>query len=497
MKRTLPHWLPYQARTNPKSPALAFQGREWTYSQLYFGVRSVAALLRDKGIDHGTRVAVLSTNHPTQIMIYHALILLGAVIVPVNYKLTQEEIRWQLDNAGCRYLCYHEDLESKIPADILPGEMIPFSATEPPGSAPPEPDGLRSEVTLEDICTLFYTSGTTGKPKGVTLTYRNFFMSAMASALNMGLSPGDNWLACLPLDHMGGFSILMRSVIYGTTMTLCEQFDPRTVREHLAESGATLLSLVPTMLERLLSGEASPAHQLRAVLLGGGPAPPGLTERARRQGIPVLRSYGMTETCSQIVTAPLRDPDTPPAASGKVLPFSSIKILNTKGAECPAGVTGEIVVSGPTIMEGYWRNPTATNSTIIQGWLHTGDYGHLDDAGYLYVEARREDLIVTGGENVSPEEVETVIRRTPGVQDVCVVGIPDPHWGEAVSAAVVPEPGAELDAGILRSTRYDDLAPFKHPKHYLIVKAIPKTALGKPERYKLRRLLTDSIGASH
>jgi len=494
MKRTLPHWLSYHARTNPESPALEFQGREWTYARLFTEVRAVAVNLREKGIDYGTRVAVLSRNHPTQIRIYHALTLLGAVIVPVNSKLTREEIRWQLDNAGCRYLCYHEELESQLPADILPGDMIPFRECEVFDPPPAQQDRLRLEITLEDICTLFYTSGTTGKPKGVTLTYRNFFMSAMASALNMGLLPTDNWLACLPLDHMGGFSILMRSLIYGTAVTLCEQFDPDTVRRHLSDSGITLISLVPTMLERLLSGESPITHQLRAVLLGGGPATPDLVECARRRELPVLRSYGMTETCSQIVTTPLRNPDTPPAASGKVLPFSSIKILNQKGAECPAGVTGEIVVSGPTIMEGYWRNPTATNSTIIQGWLHTGDYGHLDAAGYLYVEARREDLIVTGGENVSPEEVETAIRQTPGVRDVCVVGIPDPRWGEAVSAAVVPEPNAELDVETLRNSRYETLAPFKHPKHYLLVDAIPKTALGKPERYKLRRLIADSLG---
>ncbi|MEJ2050602.1 MAG: o-succinylbenzoate--CoA ligase [Calditrichota bacterium] len=493
MKRKIPHWLPHYACTRPDSIALEFKDEQWTYQRLYAEVQAIVSGFRRKGIDHGTRVAVLSSNHPMQIKVYHALMLLGAIIVPVNYKLTREETRERVDNAGCQYLCYHPAFESSIPPDIIPGEIISFEECASFGQPDPEMGSAQPEITLGDICTLFYTSGTTGQPKGVMLTYQNFLMSAMASALNMGLLPPDNWLACLPLDHIGGFSIVVRSVIYGTTVTLLEQFDTEVVIKNLAERRVTLISLVPTMLERLLSQRKSISHNLRAVLLGGGPADPDLIERSRRSEMPVLRSYGLTETCSQIATTPLQNAGSPPEASGRVLPFSTLKILNDKGVECPPGITGEITVSGPTVMEGYWRNPTATNSTIIQGWLHTGDHGYLDEEDFLYVVSRREDLIVTGGENVSPAEVETVLQQIPGIQEVCVVGIPDAHWGEAVSAAVVLKPGAALSLQTLRHMRHDQLAAYKHPKHYILLESIPRTAMGKPERFKVRQLIADSM----
>ncbi len=485
----IPHWLLYHARTSPETIALEYQDYTWTYRQLASEVIHLAKYFSSRGIEHGTRVAVVSKNHPLQVKVLHALILLGAVVVPVNHRLTPQEMEWHIDNAGCRYLCLQDASRELISDGVLPGEIITLStcekASKSPGGSVPDLRGFKPD----DICGIFYTSGTTGKPRGAILTYSNFFMSAMASAMNLGISGADKWLTCLPLDHMGGFSILMRSVIYGTTMVLEQGFDQTRVRKQLRENSITLLSLVPTMLHRMLQYDTAGWHTLRALLIGGGPAPAALIKEALERELPVLRTYGMTETCSQVATMPLSESSPPVESSGKVLPFTTLQVVHADGTSCRPGERGEIVIRGPTVMEGYWRSPLVTNRTIVQGWLHTGDLGELDAEHFLYVVARRDDLIITGGENVYPEEVEQVLKSHPGIKDAGVVGIADSQWSQVVSAVVVLEPESDLDETALRTLRFDSLASFKHPKHYVIVKSLPKTSLGKLERKKLRAII--------
>lgn len=493
----MPHWLLYHARTTPEAIALEYQKHIWTYKQLASEVIQIGNYLSSRGIEYGTRVAVISRNHPLQVKVIHALILLGAVIVPVNHRLTAQEMEWHIDNAGCQYLCIQDSLRDLISDSILPGEIITLSSFEKPNISSEDSLSDVRRFQPDDICGIFYTSGTTGKPRGAILTYSNFFMSAMASAVNLGISVPDKWLACLPLDHIGGFSILMRSLIYGTTMVLEQEFEEAGVRKQLRENSITIVSLVPTMLHRLLQHDTAGWHTLRALLIGGGPAPTSLIQEALERKLPALRTYGMTETCSQVATMPLSESSPPAESSGKVLPFTTLHIVHEDGTGCPPGERGEIILRGPTVMEGYWRNPLATNQTIVQGWLHTGDFGYLDTEQFLYVVARRDDVIITGGENVYPEEVEEVLKSHPGIKEAGVVGIDDPQWGQVVSAGVVTETESDLDNNALRQLRFESLASFKHPKRYVIVNSLPKTSLGKLERKKLRAMIEQRLESAN
>jgi len=487
--RQMPHWLLYHARTTPETIALEYRDHTWTYQQLASEVVELAKVLSMRGIEHGTRVAVISGNHPIQVKVFHALILLGAVMIPVNHRLSPREMEWHLDNAGCQYLCIQDSYRDAISEGVLPGEIITLSNCETTNRTSKKSTLVLKRFQPDEICGIFYTSGTTGNPKGAILTYSNFFMSTMASAINLGSSVNDRWLACLPLDHIGGFSILMRSVIYGTTMVLEPEFDPGEIQKQLRENAITVASLVPTMLHRLLQHDTSGWHTLRALLLGGGPAPTSLIQAAMECKLPLLRTYGMTETCSQVATIPLQESSPPVESSGKVLPFTTVQIIHDDGTRCQPGEPGEIVIQGPTVMEGYWRNPRVTNQTIVQGWLHTGDFGYLDADQFIYVVARRDDLISTGGENVYPEEVERVLKSHPGIRDAGIVGIDDPQWGQVVSAAVVLDPESDLDENSLRRLQFDSLASYKHPKQYVIVDSLPKTSLGKLERDTLRSII--------
>ena len=301
------------------------------------------------------------------------------------------------------------------------------------------------------------TSGTSGEPKAVELTYGNHHASALASAERMGVDPGDRWLCPLPLFHVGGLAILLRSAIYATTAVVHERFEADRVKAELEEGGITIVSLVPTMLRRLREVGFAGAPRLRAVLLGGGPIPPDLLDWARDREIPVMATYGMTEAASQIATG------EPGENGARPLPGVELRIAGD----------GEILVRGPMVA------PTAPAE---DGWLHTGDAGRIDESGRLHVEGRLKEIVVTGGENVSPVEVEAVLLAHPAVADAGVVGLPDPEWGEVVTAFVVLREGGAPDLG---AHCREHLPGFKVPKRIVFVERLPRNPAGKLLRREL------------
>jgi o-succinylbenzoate---CoA ligase len=325
---------------------------------------------------------------------------------------------------------------------------------EPGPPAQPGAVLARGEVARDDVHTVIGTSGTTGVPKRVELTYANHVASAAASAAALGVEPGDRWLCPLPLHHVGGLNVLIRSAINGTTVVVQRDFDAERVRATFEAGEVTLASLVPTMLVRLREAGLRRAPGLRAIALGGGPVPAGLLDWAAETGIPVVPVYGMTETCSQIVAG----------SPGRVLP----------GVELEIGPDGEILVRGAMVAPGELGE---------DGWLHTGDLGRLDEDGRLHVLGRLKELIVTGGENVAPLEVEQALLAHPAVSDAGVAGLPDPEWGEAVTAFVVlSQPAGE---GELRDWCRERLEPFKVPKAIRVVERLPRGAGGKLLRDRL------------
>jgi len=327
-----------------------------------------------------------------------------------------------------------------------------------------------------------YTSGTTGLPKGVILTYGNMFASAAGSAFNLGVLPGDRWLACLPLFHIGGLSIVIRSVLYGTGMVLHRQFDERALSASLRRDGVTHVSVVATMLQRLLDVDPGPcAPQVRVVLVGGGPVPEALLQRAAELGYPVVQTYGLTETASQVAPLAPADAIARLGSAGKPLVTTRLRV------DAPAGEPGEILVSGPVVTPGYFRRPEATGVAIRGGWLHTGDIGRLDADGYLYVLDRRDDLIVSGGENIYPAEVEALVLRHPAVREAAVVGLPDSAWGQVVVAAIVGDDDVVPEE--IQEWMRERIARFKVPSRIERLQSLPMTASGKVQRRIVREML--------
>jgi O-succinylbenzoic acid--CoA ligase len=307
------------------------------------------------------------------------------------------------------------------------------------------------------VYTVIRTSGTTGAPKAVGLTYANHLASARASAAALGVEPDDRWLCPLPLHHVGGLNILIRGVISQITVVLHERFDVERVKATFEAGEVTLASLVPTMLVRLRAAGLREAPGLRAIALGGGPIPPGLLDWAAETGIPVVPVYGMTETCSQVVAG----------SPGRALP----------GVELRIAPDGEILVRGEMVAPG---------EADRDGWLHTGDLGRLDEDGGLHVLGRVKELIISGGENVAPLEIEQVLLEHPAVSDAGVAGLPDPDWGEAVTAFVVLRAAATPDE--LLDWCRERLAPFKVPKAIRAVERLPRNSGGKLQRDRLAEL---------
>jgi O-succinylbenzoic acid--CoA ligase len=337
---------------------------------------------------------------------------------------------------------------------------------------------------LDATAVVIHTSGTSASPRPVRLSYGNLLWSALGSAVALGQDPEDGWLCALPLAHVGGLSILLRSAIYATTAIVHERFEVDRVAHALGAQRATLVSLVATTLARLLDAGLERPPALRCALTGGGPVPAALLARARDAGVPVSLTYGLTESCSQATTTPVAAIDgerDARASAGPPLFCTRVRIAGASpgepGEQDEPGV-GEILLAGPTV---------APAALAPDGWLHTGDVGELDERGWLLVSGRKSDTIVSGGENVAPAEVEAVLEAHPRVLEAAVLGRPDPRWGEAVTAIVVLRAGAVVEEGQLREHCARALAPYKVPKRFVLgAEPLPRTRSGKLLRRELR-----------
>jgi o-succinylbenzoate---CoA ligase len=432
-------------------------------------------------------------------MLVHALVRCEAIAVFLNIRLTAEEIHWQIEDSQTRYLIYDEftqltanHLESQIK------ELVVENCPHPPAPSPrgrwgekvmfssPRERWERGEglINLEKVQGIFYTSGTTGKPKGVPLSYSNHFHSAIASALQLGINPDDNWLLCMPLFHVGGLAIAWRSVINGMTITLLPKFDEQEVLEAIACEKVTIISLVPTMLTRLLQHPNWPNLQkLRAILLGGAPASSELIDRCLQLNLPIMPTYGMTETASQITTLLPHEVAIRRGSSGVPLFGNRLRIVDEHQLDLKVGAIGQILVQGLSVMGGYLHH--ADDKAIRDGWFYTGDLGYLDRDGYLFVVSRRSDLIISGGENIYPSEIEAILLAHPAITEACVVGTGDREWGEIVVAVIVAK--AQLSLAEIRDfCEQKALARYKLPKAIYIWESLPKTASGKLLRHEIR-----------
>ncbi|MEW6287251.1 MAG: o-succinylbenzoate--CoA ligase [Chloroflexota bacterium] len=466
-------WLAQRAAQNPSAPALEFIGQKWDYAALNDWVETLAAQLEAREIKRQTRVAIHLANQPAYIALIHALARIGAIAVPLNRRLTESEIKLQIEQSQCGYLI----CESELPG---PAKRIPVSDL----SSTPQPLPARTHPPLEPdaVQGIFFTSGTSGFPKGAMLTFDNHHASALASAKRLGVDLRDRWLLTMPLYHIGGMSIVFRAALYGFAVVLHPHFDVDAVHHALTEEDITVVSLVPTMLHRLLEKYPAlkPSSSLRAILLGGAGAPVDLLEKALALNLPLALTYGLTEAASQVATSTPEQTRAKPGSVGKPLPGTTVDIVDEAGKSLPNGEIGEIVISGRTVMCGYLDSEKPSEP------FHTGDIGYLDAEGDLWVLTRRTDLIVSGGENVYPEEVERVLLTHPSVSEACVVGVPDPEWGQAVAAAVVLREPCSGEA-LIQFLR-GQVAAYKVPRRIVFVEALPRTASGKLKRTEIADL---------
>ena len=475
-------WLQRAAGLAPTLTALATPGAQMSYAALLRSARAGADELAGRGVLPGQRVAIALAPGVDFAVALHACFLLSAVAVPVDLRLTpaerervvvgasvlvEEPLRSHpLESSGSRLDALRarsagKDLTAETAGEALTagtaGEALTAETAGESLTAGTAGEALATGAThdLDAVCAVIHTSGTTSTPRPVELTYGNFLWSALGSGAALGIDPHERWLCALPLSHVGGLSILVRSAIYATTAVIHERFDTDRVLAALREDRITLVSLVSTTLARLLDAGLRDPPSLRCALTGGGPVPAALIERAREAGVPVVATYGLTEACSQVTTG------------GPPLFCTRLTLAED----------GEIMVAGPTVPR---------SALAADGFLHTGDLGSIGDDGFLRVRGRKADTIVSGGENVAPSEVEAVLEVYPGVLEAAVVGREDPHWGEAVTAIVVVAPEASVEEGAVREHCAARLAPFKVPKRVDLVTApLPRTRSGKLLRREL------------
>ena len=441
----------------PERPALIAAGVRLSFADLAARAAGCRAALVDAGVTPGSRVAVIARNGVETAVVIHALLELGATLVPIHPRLTSAEVEVVLADAAPALVLREADLQALPVGAPRALALVPVPASSP--------------------LAMVYTSGTTGRPKGAVLSRRAFLAAADASARNLGWTADDAWLCCMPLCHVGGLSILTRCLLARRAVILEPRFDPDAVLASITRERATLLSVVPTMLQALLERDAGNALAgLRAVLLGGAGAPFAMLEECGRRGVPALTTYGLTEACSQVTVQRPSAPYRPERGSGVPLPGVALRIAQ------PEGSIGRIQVRGPTLMDGYFRGAGQPLDPAVdaEGWFDTGDLGELDGSGTLHVHARRTDLIVTGGENVYPLEIEQRLESLPGVHRALVFGVADERWGQVVAAALELAPGVVLDT--LAAAAAERIASHKRPRLACAVAELPLTGSGKLDR---------------
>ena len=453
------------AETRPCQLALLEprDGVELTYAALDRRVDAIAAGLERSGVDEGDRIVLttgLSGSTPALVL---AVWRVGGVVVPMDPGLDADRFVERIDRIDPTLIV------GQPPA--YPDHLPVVRSDEPDGG----PAGARSSGrTPDDVAAILFTSGTTGAAKPVALTARNLQTSAIASALRLGLSPVDRWLCVLHPHHMGGFAPIVRSVVYGTSLVVLP-FEPPAIADAITSGDSTVISVVPTMLRRLLEKDV-PLEDCRAVLVGGDVTPPGLVERSLDRGVPIYVSYGMTEAASQIATATPAELRSDPRTVGRPLKWTRVSIQGDP--------SGQLEVAGPTVAAGYIR---CGNVDSFDGSFETGDRGIVAENGQVTVMGRADDRIVSGGVTVDPRTVEGAIRDLERVDDVAVIGIEDPKWGEVVGALIAPADGHVDPAEHLPSLR-----PAERPRRIAYVDDLPRTPSGTVDRRAVRRVLEES-----
>ena len=490
------HW----AREKPGQVALEQDGKALTFAALDERSRRIVAILKAQGLAKGDRVAWLGKNARLYFELFYSAARMGVVMVPIGWRLAAPEIAYILGDTGAKLLFIDEGfagLAAGACGDMEnPPKVIDTPTAKSDIAAAPADDF--EGAGPDDAVLQLYTSGTTGNPKGAVLTNANLF--ALRQPAEEAAQPWSSWdedeaiLVCMPCAHIGGTGLGIMAMAAGVRAIVQAEFTPDGVLDGF-EQGITRLFIVPAALQMVVQHPRAKDTDMSAVkyvMYGAAPIPLDLLREAV-QTIPeagFLQCYGMTETTGTIAMLPPEDHtlegNQRMKSAGKAVPGAELRVVDEDGEELPRGEVGELICRSPSNMQGYWNLPDATRGALKDGWMHTGDAAYMDDDGYVYIQDRIKDMIISGGENVYPAQVESAIYGHPAVGEVAVIGVPDDIWGEAVKACVVPRPGSEVDPDDIIAFTRERLAGFKVPKTVDVIEAMPRNASGKILRRELR-----------
>ncbi len=492
-----------RAELDPANRAIVFEETEYTYAEFVHRIRRVASVLQDGGVCQGDRVGYLGVNHPAFLETLLAATTLGAVFVPLNFRLTGPELEFIINDAGVHTLIADDMLrpviesvrESLCVRRYLGAESTADGWEDYQGlltNAGPYPGHIAAAP--HDTAIIMYTSGTTGRPKGAMLTHGNLLWNNVSAAFALSSNPDDITLTAAPLFHIGGLNVTtLLAMQVGACVVLHRAFDPGKALEDIARYRCTTMFGAPAMFlfmaqqPRFADTDLS---SLRSLVVGAAPVPKSLLEIYGNRGVNLDQGYGLTETSPLVSFLKSQYTAQKLGSAGKPGLFGELRIADADGHSLAPGEVGEILYRGPNVMKGYWNRPEATAEAIDEdGWFHTGDAGYLDEDGFLFISDRVKDMVISGGENVYPAEVEGVLYEHPAVAEVAVIGLPDEKWGEAVTAVVALNEAAELTLDELRDFADGKLARYKLPLHLHIVDALPRNPAGKVLKFELREEL--------
>ena len=503
-------WTVRRARKSPQATAVIQRERRYDYGELHERTLGRAEQLRAAGLGRGDRVAYLGPNHPAYLETLFAAGMLGAVFVPLNTRLAAAELRYCLADSGSTLLVHTEDFAEAARAAVADGAdghgqggsgaAIGLLTGEPPA---PRGPGFDEPVGLDDPCMILYTSGTTGRPKGVVLSHGNLTWNAINVVVDTDLARDEVTLVSAPLFHTASLGMTcLPTLLKGGTVVLEESFDERRTLELIAEHRVTLLFGVPTMYQRLADAPGfaeADLSSIRTLMCGGAPVPRVLIDRYLARGLGFVQGFGLTEASPGTLLLDVEHTVSKAGSAGVPHFFTDVRLApldpaGAPGARSRPGETGELCVQGPNVMRGYWNRPEETGQSLTEGWLRTGDLGVADEDGYIRIVDRLKELIISGGENISPAEVEGVLYRHPAVRECAVIGVPDERWGEVGRAVVVTRPShrpadaaaAAALAAQLLAFATAHLAKYKVPKTVVFTETLPRSGAGKPLKSVLR-----------
>lgn len=501
------NWATIQSVRNGGRPALIDEttGAVTTYRELESRTNRLADALSRNGVRKGDRVAMLMLNSPQMMEVYFAAAKLGAIAVPVNFRLTPREVSFILGDSGAIALFTSTNLVPVAEAALADSPGVRLHVTIPTAAERAAGDGGQFETLLEagspervvrdvaetDVCVIMYTSGTTGVPKGAMLTHRNFFYNACnAFGFGSGIGRDDVTISAAPLFHIGALGVHTLPFLYiGGTVVITEMFTPEGWLAAAERYRVTKAFNVPAMWAAI--AQAVPAHErdlssLTFAVTGGAPCPIPVIRAMQGHGVQFTEGFGMTETSPSAACLAPEDVLSKAGSIGRPVNHVEFRIVDVEDRDVPVGTVGELCVQGPSVFVGYWNRPAETADALRGGWFHTGDMARVDEEGFYTLVDRKKDMVITGGENVYPIEVEKVIYEHPDVAEVAVIGVPDQQWGERVTAIVVPKPGTSLTPDELREWTRERIAHFKAPRVVEFVDELPRNATGKILKRSLR-----------